>query len=52
MKPERQHANAIKVSVVKPHIGQGRAGLKGNKSDPVNQTINQPSELTENSWQD
>ena len=28
MKRERQHANPIKGSIVKPHIGQGRAGLK------------------------
>ena len=26
MKPERQHANSIKGSVVKLYIGQGRAG--------------------------
>ena len=28
IKPEKQHANSIKDSVVKPCIGQGRAGLK------------------------
>ena len=28
MKPERQHANPIKSSVVKLYIGQGRAELK------------------------
>ena len=47
MKPERQHANPIKGSVVKPCIGQGRAGLKRKRSDPINQTINQPSELSQ-----
>ena len=47
MKPERQHANPIKSSVVKQHIGQGRAGLKRKRSDPINQTINQPSELSQ-----
>ena len=36
MKPEKQHANPIKGSVVKPHIGQGRAGLKRKRSDPIN----------------
>ena len=46
IKPEKQHANAIKGSVVKPCIGQGRAGLKRKRSDPINQTINQPSELS------
>ena len=46
IKPEKQHANSIKGSVVKPHIGQGRAGLKRKRSDPINQTINPPSELS------
>ena len=52
MKLERQHANPIKGSVVKLHMGQGRAGLKRKRSDPINHTINQPSELSQNSWQD
>ena len=43
---EKQHANPIKGSVVKPHIGQGRTGLKGKRSDPINQPINQPAELS------
>ena len=47
MKLERQHANPIKESVVKLCIGQGRAGLKRKRSDPINQTINQPSELSQ-----
>ena len=46
IKPEKQHANPIKGSVVKPHIGQDKAGLKRKRSDPINQTINPPSELT------
>ena len=49
MKPERQHANPIKGSVVKLHIGQNRAGLKRKRSDPINQTINPPSELSQKS---
>ena len=32
---------------MKPHIGQGRAGLKRKKSDPINQPINQPSKLSQ-----
>ena len=40
IKPEKQHANPIKGSVIKLCIGQGRAGLK--RSDPINQTINPP----------
>ena len=47
MKLERQHANPKKGSVVKPHIVQGRAGLKRKRSDPIYQTINQPSELSQ-----
>ena len=47
MKLERQHANPINSSVVKPCIGQGRAGLKRKRSDSINQTINQPSELSQ-----
>ena len=47
IKPEKQHATSIKGSVVKPHIGQGRAGLKRKRSDPINQPFNQPSELSQ-----
>ena len=46
-KQERQRANSIKGSVVKPCIGQGRAGSKRKRSDPINQTINQPSKLSQ-----
>ena len=35
----------IKSSVAKPCIGQSRIGLKRKRSDPINQTINQPSAL-------
>ena len=51
-KPEKQHANPIKGSVVKPCKGQSRAGLKRKSYDPINQTINPPLELSENSWRD
>ena len=47
IKPEKQHTNPIKGSVVKPCIGQSRAGLKRKRSDPINQTINPPSELSQ-----
>ena len=40
IKPEEQHANPIKGSLVKPHIGQGRAGWRSKRSDPINHTIN------------
>ena len=42
---EKHHANPTK-GVVEPHIGQGRAGLKRKRSSPINQIINQPSELS------
>ena len=48
IKPEKQHANPIKGSAVKPCIDQGRTGLKRKRSDPINQTINPPSELSQN----
>ena len=47
IKSEKQHANSIKCSVVKPHIGQGRAGLKRKRSDLINQKINPPLELSQ-----
>ena len=47
MKPEKQHANPITGSAVKPCIGQVRTGLKRKRSDPINQTINPPSELSQ-----
>ena len=47
IKLEKQHANAIKGSIEKLHIGQGRAGLKRKTPDPINQTINPPSELSQ-----
>ena len=46
IKPEKQHANPIKGSVIKLHMSQGRDGLKRKRSDPINQTINPPSELS------
>ena len=47
MKPEKQQANPIKGGMEKPHISQGRAGLKRKIPDPINQTINPPSELSQ-----
>ena len=47
IKSEKQHANPIKGSVEKPHIGQGRAGLRRRRSAPINQTIISPSELSQ-----
>ena len=47
IKPEKQHANPIKGSIEKPCIGQGRAGLRRKRPDPINQTIIPPSELSQ-----
>ena len=47
IKLEKQHANPMKGSVVKSCIGQGRAALKRKRSDPINQPINQPLELSQ-----
>ena len=44
--PEKQHANPIKGSIEKPHIGQGRPGLRRRRS-PINQTIISPSKLSQ-----
>ena len=46
IKPEK-HPHPIKGSVIKLHIGQGRAGLNRKRSNPINQTINQPSQLSQ-----
>ena len=46
IKPEKQHANPLKGSIEKPCIGQGRAGLRRKRPDPINQTINPPPELS------
>ena len=47
IKPEKQDTNPIRGSIERPQIGQGRAGLKRKRPDPVNQTINPPSELSQ-----
>ena len=47
IKLEKQHANSIKGNVMKLHIGQDRVGLKRKRSDPINQTINPASELSQ-----
>ena len=45
--PEKQYVNPIKGSIEKPHIGQGRAGLRRKRPDPNNQMIIPPSELSQ-----
>ena len=46
IKPEK-HANPIKGSIEKPHMGQGRTELKRKKPDPIHQTIIPPSNLSQ-----
>ena len=43
LRPEKQHAMSKKGMIEKPHIGQGRAGLR-RKHEP--DCINQPSDVT------
>ena len=49
--PVKQHASPIKASIEKPHIGQGRAGLRrkgiGSKQSNYYSSI---TAVTENSW--
>ena len=46
--PEKQHTNPIHGNTEKPHIGQGRAGMRRRRRpSPINQTIIQPSELSQ-----
>ena len=39
IKPVKQHASPIKGSIEKPHIGQGRAGLRRKRPVPIKQLI-------------
>ena len=48
IKPEKLHGNTKEGSVEEPCIGQGRAGLRRKRPDPINQTIISPSELSQN----
>ena len=47
LKPEKQHAVPKQGSMERPHIGQGGAGSRRKRSDPINQSINQPSTLSQ-----
>ena len=46
LKPEKQHAMPKQGSMERPHIGQGRAGSRRKRPDPIIQPINQPSNLS------
>ena len=47
LKPEKQHTIPKQGSKERPHIGQGRAGSRRKRPDPINQSINQPSNLSQ-----
>ena len=47
LKPEKQHAIPKQGSMERLHTGQGRAGSRRKRPDPINQSINQPSSLSQ-----
>ena len=47
LKPEKQYAIPKQGSMERLHIGQGRAGSRRKRPDPINQSINQPSNLSQ-----
>ena len=46
-KPEIQHTLPKQRSMDRLHLGQGRAGSKRKKPDPINHAINQASNLSQ-----
>ena len=47
LKPEKQHAMPQIGSMKRPCIGQGRAGSRRKRPEPINQSINKASNLSE-----
>ena len=47
LKPEKQHTMPKQGSKERPHIGQRRARSRRKRHDPINQSINQPSNLSQ-----
>ena len=47
LKPGKQHAMSKQGSMERPCIGQGRAGSGGKRPDPINQSINHQSNLSQ-----
>ena len=47
LKPEKQNNLSKQGSLERPCIGQGRAGLKRKRHDPINHAINQASNLSQ-----
>ena len=47
LRPEKQHTLPKQGSLERPCIGQGRDRSKRKRPDPINQAINQPSNLSQ-----
>ena len=47
LRSEKQHAISKQGKFERPQIGQGRAGSRRRKPDPINQALNQPSDVTQ-----
>ena len=45
LKPEKEHAMSKQGSMERPHTGQGKAGSRRKRPDPINQAINQTIQL-------
>ena len=47
LRPEKQHTIPKQGKLERLQMGQGRAGSKRRKPDPINQAINQPSDVSQ-----
>ena len=47
LEPEKQHTLPKQGNLERPHIGQGRAGSRRKRPDPINHAINQASDLSQ-----
>ena len=47
LRPEKQHTIPKQGKSERPQMGHGRAGSKRKKPDPINQAINQSSDVTQ-----
>ena len=47
LRPKKQHTFPKQGKLERPQIGQGREGSKRKKPDPINQAINQPSNVSQ-----
>ena len=47
LKPEKQHPIPKHGSMERPHVGQGRAGSRRKRPDPINQSIDKGSKLSQ-----